>query len=180
LRKTYAEALLDAGKGLDWAWVLDPLRTEEDVQRRIEAGLRAEERDEAYPFVVRLRETGRVVGSTSYLDVVSRHKRAEIGSTWYSPNMQGTFVNPECKYLLLKHAFEDWGAVRVQLKTDVNNVHSQRAILKLGAKFEGKLRNHGIRPDGTLRDAMLYSITSTEWPKVKSGLLSRMHSFEKA
>jgi N-acetyltransferase len=82
-------------------------------------------------------------------------------------------VNPECKYLLLKHAFDDWGAVRIQLGTDVNNVHSQRAILKLGAKLEGKLRNHGIRPDGTVRDALLYSIIASEWPEVKSKLLAR-------
>jgi RimJ/RimL family protein N-acetyltransferase len=179
LRQAHAEELFEAGRDLDWDWMLGPLRTREEVQRRIEAGLKGEERDEEYPFAVRLKESRRLVGSTAYLVVVSKHKRAEIGSTWYSPKMQGTFVNPECKYLLLKHAFEDWGAVRVQLGTDANNIHSQRAILKLGAKFEGKLRNHGIRPDGTVRDAMLYSIISNEWPDVKASLLTRIHSYEK-
>ena len=90
----------------------------------------------------------------------------------------GTVVNPECKYLLLKHAFQDWGAVRIQLGTDANNLHSQGAILKLGAKFEGILRNHGIRPDGSVRDAHLYSIIVSEWPEVKANLLARIESFK--
>jgi RimJ/RimL family protein N-acetyltransferase len=118
-----------------------------------------------------------VVGSTSYFGIVPKHKSAEIGYTWYSSDSQGTVVNPECKFLLLKHAFEDWGAVRVQLRTDANNAHSQRAILKLGAKFEGKMRNQGIRQDGSVRDSMLYSIIPGEWPMVKKGLETRIQTF---
>jgi RimJ/RimL family protein N-acetyltransferase len=159
---------------MDWAWFLAPLRTKEAVDARIADGLKAEERNEAYAFAVRLKKDDRIVGSTSYMTIVARHKRAEIGSTWYSSDVWGTAVNPECKYLLLKHAFEDWGAVRIQLITDQNNVHSQRAILKLGAKFEGTMRNHGIRPDGSFRVAMLYSIIASEWPGVKSTLLNRI------
>ena len=87
-------------------------------------------------------------------------------------------MNPECKFLLLKRAFEDWGAVRVELGTDSNNVHSQHAILKLGAKFEGKRRNYGIRPEGKVRDAMLYSIIDSEWPEVKSKLLARLQTVQ--
>ena len=145
---------------------------------RITEGLEKERRNEEYAFAVVLRRNGKVIGITAYLWIVAKHKRAEVGTTWYSPEFQGTAVNPECKYLLLKHAFEDWGAVRVQLSTDVNNLHSQRAILKLGARFEGKLRNHGIRPDGSVRDAMLYSIVVGEWPEVRSGLLARIQSAE--
>jgi RimJ/RimL family protein N-acetyltransferase len=118
-----------------------------------------------------------MVGSTSYFGIVPKHKSAEIGYTWYSPDVWGTAVNPECKFLLLTHAFEDWGAVRVQLRTDANNAHSQRAILKLGAKFEGKLRNQGIRLDGSVRDSMLYSIIPSEWPTVKKRLEKRIESF---
>jgi len=180
LRARHAAALIEAGRGLDWAWMLGPLRSRQDVDRRIADGLQAEERNEEYAeyaFAVMLRRDGRVVGSTSYLAIVPKHRRAEIGSTWYSPDVWGTAVNPECKFLLLKHAFEDWGAVRVQLGTDANNAHSQRAILKLGAKFEGKLRNHGVRRDGSVRDAMLYSIISSEWPSVKKGLEERIESF---
>ena len=157
--------------------MLGPLRSREDVDRRITEGLKAEESNEEYAFAVLLKREGRVVGSTSYLGVVAKRKIAEVGSTWYSSDSQGTMVNPECKMLLLKHAFEDWGAIRVQLGTDANNVHSQEAILKLGAKFEGRLRNHGFRQDGSIRDTMLYSIISSEWPTVKKGLEARIESF---
>ena len=104
----------------------------------------------------------------------SATEATEIGWTWYSPSVWGTVLNPECKLLLLAHAFEDWGAVRVQLKTDNNNLRSQRAILKLGAKYEGRLRHHRFRADGTLRDTMMYSILREEWAGVKVSLLARI------
>jgi RimJ/RimL family protein N-acetyltransferase len=111
------------------------------------------------------------------MDVRVAQKGLEIGWTWYSSSVWGTVVNPECKFLLLQHAFEDWGAVRVQLKTDSSNVHSQNAILKLGAKFEGRLRNHRLRLDGSTGDTMMYSITSEEWHAgVKAALESRIAS----
>lgn len=177
LRVDHAEALFEAAKKLDQSLLLNPLLSREAVMRRIESGLRSEEEDDAYAFAVVMAESGKVVGSTSYLYVVSGQRRLEIGSTWYSPDQWGTAVNPESKFLLLKHAFEDWGAVRVQLVTDVRNLHSQRAITKLGAKFEGRMRNHGIMPDGFLRESMLYSITVSEWPDVKSKLLARIGSY---
>lgn len=127
--------------------------------------------------MVRLEENDRVFGSTSYFGVVAKHKRVEIGSTWYAPDFQGTAVNPECKLLLLGHAFEEWGAMRVQFTTDVNNLRSQGAIEKLGAKFEGKLRNHAIRSDVSMRDSMVFSIIASEWPEVREKPLARIHSF---
>jgi N-acetyltransferase len=178
LRPTHADQLYDAGRNLEWEWILGPLRTKETVDQRIGDGLKLEERDEAYAFAVVLKKKVRVVGSTAYLSIKTKYKRAEIGSTWYSPEMWGTMVNPECKFLLLKRAFEDWGAVRVELGTDSNNVHSQHAILKLGAKLEGRLRNYRVRPDGTVGDTMLYSIIDKEWPDVKSKLLGRLKSFQ--
>jgi len=177
LRANHAAALWEVARGMDWGWMLGALRSREELDQRIMDRLRAEERKAEYAFAVFLKPNNRMVGSTSYLDVSPKRKIAEIGSTWYSSDVQGTVVNPECKYLLLKHAFEDWGAIRVQLGTDVKNAHSQRAILKLGAKFEGRLRNHGIRPDGSIRDSMLYSIISEEWPGVKKGLEARIESF---
>ena len=177
LRMNHADALAEAAAKLDWALMLYPLLTREDVEKRIDNGLKAEEEGEEYAFAVVLKRNGQIVGSTSYMMVVSRHKRLEIGSTWYVQEMQGTAVNPECKFLLLKHAFEDWGALRVQLGTHVKNVHSQRAILRLGATFEGRLRNYGIMPDGKARDSLLYSIIASEWPDVKSNLVSRIDSF---
>jgi RimJ/RimL family protein N-acetyltransferase len=160
--------------------MLTTLRSREDVDRRIAEGLKVEGRNEEYAFAVILKREGKVVGSTSYFGIVPKHKSAEIGYTWYSPDVQGTVVNPECKFLLLKHAFEDWEAVRVQLRTDANNAHSQRAILKLGAKFEGKMRNQGIRQDGSIRDSMLYSIIPSEWATVKKGLEARIEGFTKS
>jgi N-acetyltransferase len=173
LRPDHANALLQAAKKLDWGWFLHPLLTKEDVDERIAVGLEAEQKGEAYAFAVRTKKDSRVVGSTSYFGVVPPHKRLEIGSTWYTPDIQGTKVNPECKYLLLAHAFEDWGAMRVQLTTDANNLHSQRAILKLGAKFEGRLRSDKRRRDGSFRDSMVYSILSAEWPEIKERLRTR-------
>ena len=178
LRHNHSKEILNAAQALSWDWFLYPLHTKEDVDRRIAEGLEAEKRDEAYAFAVILKESNRAVGSTSYFGIVARHKRVEIGSTWYTTDVQGTTVNPECKYLLLKHAFEDWGARRVQFTTDINNAHSQRAILKLGAKFEGTLRNHAIRADGSTRDSLVYSILPDEWPAIREGLLARIHPRE--
>lgn len=176
LRQEHAKELAEVASKLDWSLMLYPLLSKDDVNKRIASGIEKEQKDEEYAFAVVLKSENRLVGSTAYLSVVARHRRAEIGSTWYSPEFQGTYVNPECKLLLLTHAFEDWGAVRVQLGTDVRNLHSQRAILRLGAIFEGRLRNHGVLPDGKPRDAFLYSITSGDWPRVKSGLISRLNT----
>lgn len=176
LREEHSAALFEAAQRLDWRWFLNPLRTREDIELRIPDGLKAERANEAYAFAVRLLKGNVVIGGTSYLNIVAKHKRVEIGSTWYMPSVWGTAVNPECKYLLLGHAFEDWGAIRIQLTTDINNVHSQRAITKLGAKYEGTLRNYGIRPDGSHRDSKVYSILANERSSVKKRLLERIRS----
>ena len=126
------------------------------------------------PFAVRLHPSGRLVGSTRFLDPVPRHKRVEIGATWYCPDMWGTVVNTECKLLLLGHAFDVWGANRVELCTDVQNLRSQSAIAKLGAIREGILRAHMVVRSGRVRDSVLYSITKPEWPIVKARLEGRL------
>lgn len=144
----------------------------------IAKALKAEAKEQEYPFAIFHKLEKSFIGSTRYLDIRPFAKGVEIGGTWYSPSMWGTDVNPEAKFLLLEHAFGDWGAIRVQLKTDVNNTRSQNAILKLGAKFEGRLRNHMIRRDGSFRDTMMYSITREEWPTVKNNLNRRLnHTF---
>jgi RimJ/RimL family protein N-acetyltransferase len=180
LRANHAADLWEVARGMDWGSMLGPLRSREEVDQRIKDRLSAERRKAEYAFAVFLKTKNRMVGSTSYLEVAPKRRIAEIGSTWYSLDVQGTVVNPECKYLLLRHAFEDWDAIRVQLGTDIRNVRSQRAIAKLGAKFEGRLRNHGIRPDGSIRDTMLYSIISDEWPGVKKGLEARIEKFSRS
>jgi RimJ/RimL family protein N-acetyltransferase len=125
-------------------------------------------------FAVVLAATGEPVGVTGYLDIRPKHRGLEIGRTWIAREQQGTAVNPESKYLLLRHAFEDLGAVRVQLKTDVNNLHSQRAIEKLGATREGVLRQYQMRANGKMRDTVMYSVVAAEWPAVKAGLERRL------
>jgi RimJ/RimL family protein N-acetyltransferase len=127
-----------------------------------------------FPFAVRRLADQSVVGSTSYLDVEPRHRRVEIGSTWYSPDVWGTQVNPECKFLLLAHAFEVQKMNRVSLCTDARNLHSQAAIEKLGAVKEGILRAHMITQGERVRDTVLYSIVIDDWPQVKARLTARL------
>lgn len=147
------------------------------MTRYIDLTLRAQERGEEYPFAVVLRAGERVIGSTRYLRVQAADRGTDIGFSWYAPEFWGTFVNPECKYLLLRHAFETWGAIRVALTTDVKNVHSAAAIRKLGAKLEGMLRSHRIRRDGSYRDTLIFSIIESEWPAVKAALEDRLRAF---
>jgi ribosomal-protein-alanine N-acetyltransferase len=125
-------------------------------------------------FAIRDRATDETLGMTGYLEIRRQHRGLEIGRTWIARGRQGTRVNPESKYLLLRHAFEGLSAVRVQLRTDVNNLHSQRAIEKLGARREGVLRRFQIRSNGTVRDSVVYSIVAEEWPEVKAGLEERL------
>ncbi len=128
------------------------------------------------PFAVIYLPSGRAIGSTRYLEIDHENRSLEIGGTWYGLDYQGTLVNTESKYLLLKHAFEVLGCVRVWFKTDRRNLRSQRAIARLGAVKEGVLRNHMILPDGYIRDSVMYSILPTEWPQVKLKLESRLKS----
>jgi len=137
------------------------------IQRHIEGADR-----DAYAMV--LTETGQPVGSSSYLDIRPEHKAVEIGSTWIAASHQRTFVNPESKYLMLKHAFETLGCVRVQFKTDERNVQSRAAMVKLGCKWEGVLRKHIICPDGYIRNTVYYSILADEWPEVRDSLVDRL------
>ena len=122
------------------------------------------------PFVAIHVASGKVAGATRYLNIMPKDRGLEIGGTWYGTEYQRTTVNTECKYLLLTHAFEKLGCIRVQLKTDLRNVRSQKAIERIGAKREGILRNHMILPSGQFRDSVFYSILDSEWPEVKKRL----------
>jgi ribosomal-protein-alanine N-acetyltransferase len=126
------------------------------------------------PFAIVARDKDCVVGMTSYLDIRPQDRGVEIGFTWLSKPYQGSLVNPECKYMLFRHAFDDQHAIRVQLKTDLRNVQSQGAIEKLGAVREGVLRRHMVRPDGYLRDTVMYSVIAEEWPDVRRRLEERL------
>lgn len=121
-------------------------------------------------FAVVLPDEGRAIGSTGYLDIDRVNRTLEVGMTWYGVAYQRTFVNTECKYLLLKHAFDDLGARRVCIKTDTNNEKSRRAIERIGGVQEGILRNHRINRDGSNRDSVYYGIIEEEWPQVRENL----------
>jgi N-acetyltransferase len=132
-------------------------------------------RGEQVPFAVRDRRTGAAVGSTRYLALSPEHRRLEIGATWYAPAVWGTGVNVDCKLLLLGHAFERLGCVRVELKTDARNERSRAAMLALGATFEGIHRKHMQTRLGP-RDTAWYSITDDEWPAVRERLERRLRA----
>jgi RimJ/RimL family protein N-acetyltransferase len=145
------------------AWVLDILERQK--------------RGGDLPFAVVHLENGSAVGCTRYLNIERTHRSLEIGGTWYGAAYQRTGVNTEAKYLLLRHAFETLGCLRVQLKTDARNERSQKAIERIGAVREGMLRNHMILPDGRVRDSVIYSIIDSEWPGVKARLEGMMERY---
>jgi RimJ/RimL family protein N-acetyltransferase len=170
-----APALLQAGRSPEiWDWMSAMPLSAESMREWIDSALEAQRRGVELPFTVLSRSDQKVIGSTRYLDIQEANRTLEIGWTWYAPDAWGTSVNPEAKFLLLEHAFEGWGAVRVALKTDAKNFPSQAAIRKLGAKYEGTLRNHRIRRDGSLRDTVMFSIIDSEWPSVKAALARRL------
>lgn len=146
------------------------LRSLEDVERYITRALGAAERGTERPFVIVEHKTGEVVGTTSYLDIQKEHRTLEIGWTWLGRRVWRTRVNTECKYLLLSLAFDTLGVMRVQLKTDRRNARSRAAIERMGARFEGILRNHVLVRGGVVRDSAYYGVIDTEWPEVKARL----------
>jgi RimJ/RimL family protein N-acetyltransferase len=127
------------------------------------------------PFTVFHLATGRVAGATRYLEMRRSHRSLEIGGTWYAPEYQRTAVNTECKYLMLKYAFEVLNCIRVQFKADARNERSMRAIERLGAVQEGVFRNHLILLDGNIRDSVYFSIVDREWAAAKNRLEERLN-----
>jgi N-acetyltransferase len=165
-------ALAEIGVGQNfWDFMLyGNMNTTEDMHNWVQDILFRAEKGTDLPFVAIQLASGRVAGATRYLNIMPKDRGLEIGGTWYGPEFQRTAVNTECKYLLLQHAFEALGCIRVQLKTDQRNERSQKAIERIGAVREGVLRNHMILPDGRYRHSVFYSILDTEWPQVKERL----------
>ena len=177
MTESHIPALAAIGTGQDfWHFMLyGEMRTDADMRGWVTDIL---SRTSDLPFVAVHLASGRVAGATRYLNIVPRDRGLEIGGTWYGPEFQRTAVNTECKYLLLKHAFETLGAIRVQLKTDSRNVRSQKAIERIGGVKEGVLRNHMILPDGLFRHSVFYSILDSEWGSVKKKLEELMKKYE--
>lgn len=172
MRLEHASALAEIGVGQNfWDFMLyGNMETPEDMQNWVADILSRAEKGTDLPFVAIQLASGRVAGATRYLNIMPKDRGLEIGGTWYGPEFQRTVINTECKYLLLQHAFETLGCIRVQLKTDQRNERSQKAIERIGAVREGVLRNHMILPDGRYRHSVFYSILDTEWPQVKDRL----------
>jgi len=146
------------------------IHTEDDMRLWVQHLLESQAAGTDLPFAVIHIATGAVAGATRYMEIRPEQRGLEIGGTWYSLAHQRTVVNTETKYLLLRHAFEKLGAIRVQFKADVRNESSWRAIERIGARREGILRNHYILPNGVIRDSVYYSIIDREWPGVKQRL----------
>jgi len=146
------------------------VETEEQLSAWVQELLELQEQGTDLPFAVIHQASGNAIGCTRYLHIDPPNRSVEIGGTWYGLAYQGTLVNTECKYLLLKHAFESLACIRVLFKADLRNQRSQRAIERLGAVKEGVLRNHMILPDGHIRDSVIYSLLPEEWPQVKQKL----------
>jgi RimJ/RimL family protein N-acetyltransferase len=163
--------------GLDqelWRWTTVQLGTPEEMRAYMETALREQAAGTALPFATVERSSGRAIGSTRFGNIDVPNARVEIGWTWIGRPWQRTAVNTEAKYLMLRHAFENWRCNRVELKTDSLNARSRAAILRLGALEEGTLRNHMISHTGRLRHSVYFSIINSEWPTVKAGLEEKL------
>jgi len=163
--------------GLDeeiWRWFPKPVHSREDLLDYIRTALQWQADGTALPFATIERNSGRAIGSTRFMNIDRANRRVEIGSTWIAPAWQRTAANTEAKYAMLRHAFEQLGCIRVELKTDALNEKSRAAILRIGAKHEGIFRNHVICASGRIRDSAWYSIIDSEWPQVKATLEERL------
>ncbi len=150
-----------------WTYMSISVDCKEDVEKYVNQALSLKETGTELPFVIIDAKTDRIIGSTKLMDIHTGHQRGEIGFTWLTPQYWKTAVNTNCKYLLLSYCFEVLGWQRVQIKTDHENIRSQNAIERIGAKKEGVLRNHMIRKDGTTRHTVMFSVTKEEWPETK-------------
>ncbi len=151
-------------------WIPTTMKTPDDFERLIAKAFEEQERGESVVFATVEREYGRAIGSTRFMNIDRNNRRVEIGWTWIAPAWQRTPVNTEAKYLMLRHAFEMWKCIRVELKTDALNQKSRNAILRIGAKEEGTLRRHLITWSGRVRDTVYFSILDDEWPQAKTKL----------
>jgi N-acetyltransferase len=177
IRREHAELFWQVAKdALDniFQWIPYRMQTVDDFVHIVGKALAEESRGASVVFATVDRSSGNVIGSTRFMNIDRSNRRVEIGSTWIAPAWQRTAVNTEAKYLMLRHAFEVWGCMRIELKTDALNQRSRNAILRLGAKEEGTLRKHLITWTGRVRDTVYFSILDTEWPEVKAKLEAKL------
>jgi len=175
LALSHLDALCEVGLESDiFRWFTHPVRSRDDMRNFIEVALEWQADGTALPFATIEQSSGRAIGSTRYMNIDRPNRHVEIGATWIAPAWQRTAVNTEAKYLMLRHAFETLGCIRVELKTDELNERSRNAILRIGAKQEGIFRNHMICADGRLRNSVYFSIVDSEWPQLKASLEEKL------
>jgi RimJ/RimL family protein N-acetyltransferase len=177
IRHEHAEIFWEIAKDdLDdiFQWIPYRVKTPEDFQNLVEKIFDEQQRGESVAFATVEVGSGQVIGSTRFMNIDRANRRVEIGSTWIIPAWQRTTVNTEAKLLMLRHAFEEWRCIRVELKTDALNQKSRNAILRIGAEEEGTLRKHVITWTGRARDSVYFSILDTEWPEVKARLEQKL------
>jgi RimJ/RimL family protein N-acetyltransferase len=163
--------------GLDpelWRLQPAPIETEEDMRRYVASALEDQRRGVSLPLAILDRATDQVIGSTRYMEITPAHRRLEIGATWFAPAFQRTGANTETKLLMLSHAFETMGAIRVVFKTELQNEKSRAALTRIGAIEEGVFRQHLIADSGRRRDMVYFAILEDEWPAVKARLLGML------
>ncbi len=160
-----------AADGTLWTIRVTSVPEPENTRQYIEDALAMREAGNRFAFVVQDAASGKVLGCSSYHDILPAVKRVEIGYTWYAKSVQRTHVNTACKLLLMTHAFETLGCHVVGWRTDNFNFASQAAIERLGARKDGVIRGHALRRDGTIRDTVMYSLRAGEWPEVRAQLL---------
>ena len=187
LAESHAAALCAVGLDAElWRWIPYRVANPEDMLAYIRTALDHQAAGTALPFATVLRDSGKIIGSTRFMNIDAANPkyrarrtangglcavdRVEIGATWIAPAWQRSAVNTEAKYLMLRHAFETLGSIRVEFKTDALNQRSRQAILRIGAKEEGTFRQHMVTWSGRLRDSVYFSILDSEWPVVKVGL----------
>lgn len=175
LSEAHCAGLAEVGLDEDlWRWIPQPVRSAEEMLAYIRTALEEQARGVSLPFATVEAATGKAIGSTRFMNIAGAHRRVEIGSTWLAKPWQRTAANTEAKYLMMRHAFETLGCIRVELKTDSLNERSRRAILRIGAQEEGTLRNHMMTSTGRIRHTVYFSVTDSEWPDVKARLEQRL------
>ncbi len=157
-----------------WTWMHAPLTDEASMRAWVEAALRTRDAGAEVPFATVDAATGRVLGSTRFMSIAPAHRRLEIGWTWLDPTARGSGANSEAKLLMLEHAFERLGAMRVEFKTDALNARSRAALAGIGATFEGIFRRHLLMASGRVRDSAWYAITDEDWPAARERLRVRL------
>ena len=175
LSMVHLEQLCDVGLDEElWRWIPTQIHSEADLRAYIEAALEGQRQGSMLPFATIEKRNGRAIGSTRYGNIDLKNRRLEIGWTWIARDWQRTRVNTEAKFLMLRHAFETLGCIRVEFKTDALNERSRNAILRIGAKEEGTFRKHVITAGGRVRDSVYFSIVDTEWWQVKEKLKAKL------